>query len=81
MRLLTGAGCGLCDEARRVLRASAAPLGFRLVEQAIDGDPALEAAHRHELPVVLVDGRRALTLRVDPVELARLVAEAERRHG
>jgi hypothetical protein len=78
VRLLSGAGCRLCDEARRVLRAAEGPLGYRLVEETIDGDPALEAAHRHELPVVLVGGRKAFRLRVDPVELARRVAAAER---
>ena len=40
------------------------PFALDVVE--IDGDAALEAAHREWLPVVEVDGERAFTWFVDP---------------
>ena len=69
-------GCGLCDDARRVLEAAREPLGFALREVDISTDPRLEAAHRHEIPLVTVDGRRAFIFRVEPGELRRQVLAA-----
>jgi glutaredoxin len=68
--------CSLCDEAKRVLRAQQAALGFELVEVDISGDAELELRHREEIPVVFVDGRKAFKYRVDPAELTRRVARA-----
>jgi hypothetical protein len=54
--LYTGPNCHLCDVAKALVDkvASDVPLSLALVD--ITTDPALYAAHRLEIPVVLVDG-------------------------
>ena len=74
--LYTAPDCGLCGEAKRVLELAREPLGFTLQVVDIRGDPALEAAHRREIPLVTIAGRRAFRYRVDPAELRRRVLAA-----
>jgi glutaredoxin len=69
-------GCHLCDVAKGVLERQRELLGFELRQVDISGDPALEAAYREQIPVVVVDGRKAFKYRVDPAELARRVTAA-----
>jgi glutaredoxin len=76
VRVYSAAGCHLCDVAKEVLEAERDRLGFDLVEVDISGDPQLEAAHREEIPVVFVAGRKAFKFRVDPAELRRRVEAA-----
>ena len=76
VRMMTAAGCHLCDEAHDLLEAARADLGFDLVEVDITGDPDLEAEYREQIPVVYVAGRKAFKYRVEPVELARRVVAA-----
>jgi glutaredoxin len=71
-------GCHLCDVAKGVLERQRELLGFELRQVDISGDPALEEAYREQIPVVVVDGRKAFKYRVDPVELARRVTAASR---
>ena len=48
-----------------------------LEEIDVDGDPALVAAYGHEVPVLVVNGRKAFKYRVTPAALrARLAREA-----
>ncbi|WP_299564772.1 glutaredoxin family protein [uncultured Mycolicibacterium sp.] len=59
--LLTRAGCGLCERARRQLDGLAAELGFEYAvtdvdEAAAAGDKSLRAEFGDRLPVVLLDG-------------------------
>lgn len=63
-------GCSLCDEAEAVLRA-ALP-GFRAVlkKADVEKDPAL-SVYADEIPVVLINGRKAFKHRIDPVRLHR----------
>jgi glutaredoxin len=68
--------CGLCEDAKRVLAAQQAVLGFTLSEVDISGDEELERRFREEIPVVFVGGRKAFTYRVDALELARRVQRA-----
>jgi glutaredoxin len=72
----TGRGCHLCDEAKALLELERARLGFELSEVDITDDPELEQAYREQIPVVLVDGRKAFKFRVDPAELERRVRGA-----
>jgi glutaredoxin len=76
VRMYTAAGCHLCDDALAVLEAARAELGFDLEVVDITGDPELEAAHREQIPVVFVAGRKAFKYRVDAGELARRVRAA-----
>ena len=69
-------GCHLCDQAKDLLERQRRLLGFELREVNIEGDAALEAAYREQIPVVFVDGRKAFKYRVDAAELARRVTAA-----
>jgi glutaredoxin len=72
------ADCHLCHEMRTVVDAVARDVRFELDEVDVDGDPALVAAYGEEVPVLLVNGRKAFKYRVTPAALrARLQREAE----
>jgi glutaredoxin len=66
-------GCGLCDEARRVILRERERTPFRYEEVDISGDDALELEYGIRIPVVLIDGQERFEVRVDPVELAQAV--------
>jgi len=80
LTLYSRPGCHLCDEmkavVRRVVRSSAAPV--RIDEIDISTDPDLEARYGVEIPVLLIDGRKAAKYRVTERELTRLLRS---RHG
>jgi glutaredoxin len=76
VRMMTAAGCHLCDEASAVLERAREELGFDLVKVDISGDPGLEARYREHIPVVYVAGRRTFTYFVDPDELRNRVEAA-----
>jgi Glutaredoxin-like domain (DUF836) len=70
--------CHLCHEIRAVVDAIRADVPFDLDEVDIDGDPVLVAAYGEEIPVLLVNGRKAFKYRVTPAALrARLAREPE----
>lgn len=75
--LYTRVGCHLCDDAKDVLDAVRAERPFALDVVDIDADPALAARYTTEVPVVLVDGRKAFKYRVDPSALRDQLARAE----
>ena len=73
--LYTRPGCHLCEEMKdivgRVLRDTGT--AARLEEINIAGDSALEARYGLEIPVLLVNGKKAAKYRISEEELARLV--------
>ena len=66
--VFTAPGCSLCERALEVV-AEATGGAFETVD--ISGDPALEAAYRESIPVVVIDGERAFTYFVQPAALRR----------
>ena len=66
-------GCGLCDEARRVILGQREHTPFRYEEVDISGDDALELEYGIRIPVVLIDGEERFEVSVDPAELALAV--------
>ncbi|MFL5310468.1 MAG: glutaredoxin family protein [Myxococcales bacterium] len=62
--LYTKAGCCLCDDAKEALRAARAEVEFTLREVDIESDRELYEAHRNDVPVIEIDGRRAFKYRV-----------------
>jgi glutaredoxin len=77
LTLYTRAECPLCHEMQAVVEVVARelPLALELID--VDRDPALVAAYGEEVPVLLVNGRKAFTARVEPAALrARLAREA-----
>jgi hypothetical protein len=61
----------------RAVRRSSAAVTIQTVD--ISGDPDLEERYGVELPVLVVNGRKAAKYRVTDGELARILAGAERR--
>ena len=74
--IYSGTGCHLCDVAKAAARAQRQRLGLDIRVIDIDGDPALEAAYREQIPVVFVAGSKAFKYRVDPADLERRVRRA-----
>jgi glutaredoxin len=68
--LYTRAGCHLCEEAERVLRAEQAVTAFWLELVDVDRDPALARRYGVRVPVVAVDGVELFEYEV-PVDLLR----------
>ena len=73
VRLLTRAGCHLCEEARAVVEAVCAETGDAYeevdLETAAQSDPGLLRRYTDEVPVTFVDGRQHDYWRVDPARL------------
>lgn len=82
LTLYTRAGCHLCEDMEAVLLPVAAEFGCVLERVDISSDPALEARFGQEIPVLLVNGRKAFKYRLTERELRRrLQAEGRERAG
>ena len=70
-------GCHLCDEMKavvaRVVRELETPVTIDEVDISIDAD--LEARYGLEIPVLLIDGKKAAKYRVTEGELMRILRE------
>jgi len=71
IELFGRAGCHLCEEAMAVLQDARRRHEFELVELDVDDDPAWRAAYGDDVPVVVIDGRRAFKHRIPRRELER----------
>ncbi|MBA2763319.1 MAG: glutaredoxin family protein [Thermoleophilaceae bacterium] len=67
------AGCCLCEDARRALDDLARTHEFELAEVDIALDPVLMRRYGERIPVVAVDGRDRLELRVAFADLRDLL--------
>ena len=65
--------CCLCDEARSVVDAVRERVPFELEEVDVSLDPVLHRRYGERIPVVAVDGRDVLELRVEAVAFERLL--------
>ena len=65
--------CGLCDEARDVVRGVRERVDFDLEEVDISRDDALELEYGIRIPVVAVDGEELFEISVDPRALEAAV--------
>jgi glutaredoxin len=66
-------GCHLCDEMKAVVTRVARRVPLDIEEVDISGDAELEARYGLEIPVLLVEGRKAAKYRIGEEELRRLV--------
>jgi glutaredoxin len=57
--------CPLCDEAKQAIASVRRRIAFELIERNIEGDPALFAEYRYDIPVVFVNGSKAFKHHVD----------------
>jgi hypothetical protein len=73
-------GCHLCDEMKAVVEhvagSTTPPATIDVID--ISSDPDLESRYGLEIPVLLVNGKKAAKYRVTEEELARMV---EARQG
>jgi len=66
-------GCHLCDEMKAVVNRVARQTPIALEEIDITTDPALENRYGTEIPVLMVDGKKAAKYRVSEGELTRII--------
>jgi glutaredoxin len=66
-------GCHLCDEMKAIVRRTAETIPLHLEEVDISTDQDLEARYGLEIPVLLVNGRKAAKYRVTERELVRIL--------
>jgi len=65
-------GCHLCDEMKAIVaRTIESRADITLEEIDISGDPSLLARYELEIPVLLIDGKKAAKYRITADELAR----------
>jgi len=77
--LVGRAGCHLCDEAEAVLRDVLPGFRSSLTKADVQEDPRL-SAYADQIPVVLINGRKAFKHRIDPARLRRRL-EPWRKEG
>jgi glutaredoxin len=71
-------GCHLCSEMKEIAYPVAQEMGCSVTDVDISTDPELEARYATEIPVLLVNGRKAFKFRLTARELRKRLA-AERR--
>ncbi len=69
--LYTREGCSLCEKAKAEILALRRDVEFAFSEVDIGWEGDLYEEHKHSIPVVEIDGRRAFKYRVDPQELKK----------
>lgn len=65
------AGCCLCDVVKETLAALQGKADFQWREVDIDADPELRRKYNDEVPVVVIDGRKAFKYRMSEREFLR----------
>ena len=71
-------GCHLCDEMKSVVERVSRTIAISATEVDISQDPELEARYGLEIPVLMIDGKKAAKYRVTETELRRILAGRER---
>lgn len=74
-------GCHLCDEMKAVIRSVARSVPLSLEEIDVSADPALEERYGLEIPVLMVEGKKAAKYRIAADELVRVLAGRAGRAG
>jgi glutaredoxin len=67
-------GCHLCDEMKAVVRTVARSIPLSLEEIDISTDADLEGRYGLEIPVLMVEGKKAAKYRIGEGELMRILA-------
>ena len=79
MTIYSRPGCHLCDEMKALVARVAGSLPQPPVVDDVDisTDPDLEARYGLEIPVLMVDGRKAAKYRLTEAELRRILQARE----
>ena len=84
LTIYTRPGCHLCQDMKVIVERVVLDTrtAARVEEIDIANDPALEARYGPEIPVLLVNGKKAAKFRVTEEDLRRrLMAEGQRAEG
>ena len=73
LALYSRPGCHLCDEMKAVIARVARSVPLTLQEIDISGDPDLEARYGLDIPVLLIEGKKAAKYRITEEGLTRLI--------
>jgi glutaredoxin len=70
-------GCHLCDDMKALVARVAKPLAGKVTVNEVDisGNANLEAQYALEIPVLLVDGKKAAKYRITEEALARILTQ------
>lgn len=79
LTLVTRRDCHLCEEMAAAVRAVSEGEPLRVEVRDVDEDDDLRRLYDEQVPVLLVNGRRAFKYRVTPAELRRRIAAEARR--
>ena len=74
-------GCHLCDEMKDVVRRVAQSVPLQLEEIDISTSRELEDRYGLEIPVLLVEGKKAAKYRIGEEDLRRVLAGRAQRAG
>lgn len=76
IKIYSRPGCHLCDEMKAIVQRVAGrqtpPITMEIVD--VSADPNLEALYGLEVPVLLVNGKKAAKYRVTEAELTRMLS-------
>ena len=72
--------CHLCHVVHRVAEQVRQELAFDLVEMDVDSDPRLVTQYGDRVPVILLDGREAISGKVTGGQLRKTIKKARWRN-
>jgi len=71
LELYSKPGCHLCDELRALCERLSDEFLLQVTEINIETDPVLEERYGQDIPVLFIDGRKAVKFRTAEAELRR----------
>ncbi len=79
LKIYSRPGCHLCDEMKATVRCAveSVPQPVSVEEINISSDAELERRYGQEIPVLMVDGRKAAKYRITEEELKRILSRAD----
>jgi hypothetical protein len=81
LTLITRRDCGLCEEMAEIVGAELEAFGAAIETVDVDSDPDLVERYGLEVPVLLVNGRKAFKYRVTARDLRQRLQSEQRRAG
>jgi glutaredoxin len=72
LELYTRPGCHLCDDLKMLCQRLSGEFPIQLTEVNIEADPELRARYDREVPVLFIEGRKAVKFRTTEEALRRL---------
>jgi hypothetical protein len=74
-------GCHLCDDMKAIVGRVAQQVPFALAEVDISLDRELEGLYGLEIPVLMIDGKKAAKYRITEGELRRILEGRTKKAG